>query len=133
MEALKELGLYIASLRHIKYSWGQTDCNTFVTKWIDIRHDTNTSAEIVGKYHDIKTAVKFAKNYTPAPEYLKQQGYDITRDNPKSGDIILQRNMQYYGAYIVLTGRAYTMHNTTGLVEVDCRNIANATVWRYYG
>lgn len=133
MEAIKELGLYIAELRHKDHVWGQTDCNTIVTNWIDKRHGLNTSDEIVGKYSTALEAARFAKNYKQAPDYLRSVGYDITNDNPRSGDVMLQRQEKYYCAYLVLTGRAYTVQATNGLIAVDARNLDRSTVWRYYG
>ena len=131
---LLKLGLYLSKLRHAEYVWGQTDCNLFVADWVDTIYNTNTAGEIRGKYSDAVSAVRFARHYTQAPDWLADQGYtqcDCTDAHQyESGDILLQHPGAYYVAWIVLMGMAYSMTAESGLVAVPAHKLTDYTHWR---
>ena len=131
---LLKLGLYLSTLRHTKYEWGQSDCNLFVADWVDQINNTQTAADIRHKYSDAVSAVRFARRYTPAPVWLSDQGYQQCMCDAHheflSGDVLLQKTGEYYTAWIVLMSYAYSMAYPTGLVAQHAHQLTNYTHWR---
>jgi hypothetical protein len=132
-DQLLKLGLYLADLRHKPYQYGELDCNLFIVDWVDKITNSNWAADIRGKYSDAKSAYRFAKNYTPAPEWLALAGYTQVSGQYRSGDIISHQEPHHWSGWLVLMGIAYTMLPESGVVQVKIDKIdrvENAQHWR---
>jgi hypothetical protein len=129
-DQLLKLGLYLAELRHKPYQYGELDCNLFFIDWVDKVTNSNWAADIRGKYSDARSAYRFAKNYTSAPDLLALSGYTQVSGQHRSGDILLHQEQHHWTGWIVLMGVAYTVLPESGVVQTKIDRIENAQHWR---
>jgi hypothetical protein len=89
------------------FEWGQWDCNLFITDLLDHLDGGNRSAEIRGKYNTLRSALKFQNKYTPAPEFLMINGFDVKKKSQtefKDHDIVLVETKGYWSARLFFNG-----------------------------
>jgi hypothetical protein len=129
-DQLLKLGLYLAELRHKPYQYGEMDCNLFIVDWVDKITNSNWAADIRGKYSDAKGACRFAQSYTPAPEWLALAGYTQVSGQHRSGDVLTQKQGDYFTGWIVLMGLAYSVMPESGVVQTKIDRVEDAQHWR---
>lgn len=97
---------------HRPFCWGEWDCNLFIVDLLDhVDGDLpRRSRAIRGKYHNRLGAARFQYNYTPAPEWLEQQGYNIiTSAEFREHDIILEPKRRFWSANYYFAGRTWAV------------------------
>lgn len=108
---------YLMLAAREKFAWGQWDCNTFVTRWIDYSQGENTSNEIVGKYSTALSAARFYKRYMTYNQYLSKWGY-TQADGYQTGDIVIDPTRLWAAAHIVYGDSLYSMDPKQNLIKV---------------
>lgn len=108
---------YLMQAARAEFAWGQWDCNTFVTRWIDYSQSENTSAEIVGKYSTALSAARFYKKYITYDTYLTRWGYRRA-EGYQSGDIVIDPTSLWAAAHIVCGDSLYSMDPKKNLIKV---------------
>jgi hypothetical protein len=132
METSLKLGQYIAEYKNKDFKWGQADCNTFIADWVDRTANPGIANEVIGHYSTVKEMLRFAKVKKIKKE-LEKAGYELVTGNPKTGDILLQKDKTgFYHSSIVMHGYCYTMNEEHGLVKVDLKKQMTVIdeIWR---
>jgi hypothetical protein len=113
--------------------WGKHDCNLLVVDWIDQLNHSNEASRIRGQYCDMISAVRFQKNFTPATEWLQEQGF-AEADVPQEGDIVLVETAGYWQAHIYHAEQIWSVDMKYGLINGPLSSLAQAkgkhTIWR---
>lgn len=107
--------------RDRKFEWGDWDCNLFIVDLID-HLDAGMpwrSLSIRGKYDTRLGACRFQHYYTPAPEWLEQNGYEIvsrTVDEFQEQDIVLEPKKRFWTASLVFSKKYWSVVEGQGLM-----------------
>lgn len=104
------------------FKWGEWDCNLFVTEWLDHCDGGNRSAEIKGQYDNRKNALRFQNKYTSAPDFLKQNGFNLvekTTEEFKDFDVILVQWNSYWSARIYFAGKCWSVIEDASMMVFD--------------
>lgn len=125
------LGMWLAEKKHQPWVRGKNDCCTLFMEWHDIAHGTETLKQIYGKYHDLKTAITWAKKI-PLDKWFPEHGYKQVEDL-QDGDIVqVQHDRRFSSGYIVFMGFAWGLgDNTSGITRHDLSTNVPHTIWRY--
>lgn len=119
--------------RRIQPAWGQHDCNLLVVDWIDQLNGTCEAQRIRGRYADKISAVRFQKNFTPATDWLVEQGFSLV-DAPREGDIVLVESPGYWQAHIYHAEQLWSVDMQHGLINGPLSSLVTAkgkyTTWR---
>ena len=94
------------------FAWGQWDCNLFITDLLDHLDGGHRSEAIKGKYDSLRSALRFQNKYTPAPEFLKINGFVVKQkstDLLQDHDIVLVETQGYWSTRLVFNGRLWTV------------------------
>lgn len=94
------------------FEWGQWDCNLFITDLLDHLDGGHRSEAIKGKYDSLRSALRFQNKYTPAPEFLKNNGFVVKQkstDLLQDHDIVLVETQGYWSTRLVFNGRLWTV------------------------
>lgn len=110
------LHAFLLIQRQAKPGWGEHDCNLLIVDWIDQLNNSNEAAVIRGQYRDMIGAMRFQKQFTPAIEWLSQQGFKEV-DTEQEGDILLVANEHYWCAHIYHAEQIWSMDIKLGLVN----------------
>lgn len=132
-EDLKKLGLWLATKRPQAWQRGKNDCCTLFMEYHDHMHGTDTLSELYGKYHDLKTAIKFASEFPKVDEWFPQHGYEKV-ESPQDGDIIMVKNNRYFpSSYIVCMGEAWGIMDEAHRMSRHPLDIPTQeySIWRY--
>lgn len=114
--------------------WGVNDCNLMVADWIDQVNGTHEADSIRGHYTDERSAMRFQKSYTPAPEWLMRQGYIKTIDTPREGNIVLVEDRGYWRAHIIHAEQVWSCSPVHGVINAPLSSLKELegkyTTWR---
>jgi hypothetical protein len=129
LEQKRDLALFLAGLKHKKHNWGTFDCNTWWCEWIDRLTGSNVSSEVIGHYHNEKTAMKFARTHN-AIEYVLRMGYTQLDVNsfdsiPVTGDVWIQNHRTHYSILMIFQGLAWSISSEHGLISSDPELFSN--------
>lgn len=108
---------YLMLAARERFAWGQWDCNTFVSRWIDYSQGVDSSSEIVGKYSTALSAARFYKRYMTYDQYLNKWGYRPA-EGYQSGDIVIDPTRLWAAAHIVFGDSLYSMDPKQNLIKV---------------
>jgi hypothetical protein len=103
------------------FSWGDWDCNLFIVDLLD-HIDAGMpwrSQSIRGKYDTRFGAAKFQYYYTPAPDWLEKNGYEIVLKTPEEfqdQDIVLEKKKRYWTASLRFGGYLWSVVEDKGLM-----------------
>jgi hypothetical protein len=101
------------------FKWGEWDCNLFVADLLDFNDGDQhqRSQTIRGKYNNRSSAIRFQKNFTPAPQWMEQQGYClINTDQFQDHDIILEAKKSFWAASLFFSNRTWAVIEEQGLM-----------------
>lgn len=122
---------YIESQIGIPFEYGVNDCPLFVAGAIDVMHNTKFKEKYAGKWHDKKTAWKFARKNGSMAEVLKNLGC-ITIELPfiQTGDIIIMEQKlaheKKWHSIAVFTGsKVAIVTDTKGVELVSINKVPN--------
>ena len=123
---------YLLEVGQVKFSWGNWDCNTLISRWIDKLNGEKSSEEIVGKYSSVMSATKFYKRYIPYNEYLNRWGYSTTNDLWQTGDIVIEPHDTWACAHLVHGDHLYSMHPELNLIKIPLSKLDQCSfeTWR---
>jgi hypothetical protein len=129
------LPAYLIEVSQQKFAWGQWDCNTFISRWIDRLNNENSSAELVGKYSTALSAARYFKNGKPNSNYLNRLDrwcYRRVEGPLRTGDIVIKQTKMFPTGYIVLGNDIYSMDQKMNLIKtpIDSIDINNIEIWR---
>jgi hypothetical protein len=101
----------------LPWSWGKWDCNTFIALYLDHLDGGCRSLAICDQYKDLKTALRFQREFTPAPDWLVLQGMKIINTKDVCDlDIILEPHQGYWHAGLVFGGDIWSVEQDRGTV-----------------
>jgi len=130
------LEMWIMQHSHSEFEWGWNDCNTIVVEYVDWLTGSNIMNEVRGKYYDLKTAHRFAKNYKQLHVGLQDAGF-VEVDTPQDGDVITMVDRGLVCGHIVFNNRAHSMDMLSGYISVPLNiinlNDNNLKIWRHNG
>lgn len=106
---------YIVTHARKPFEWGNWDCNLFVVDFLDHLDGGNRSQQIRNNYNTKLGAVRFQKNYTPAPKWIESQGYKLMVAVPKDFDIVLEQHKHYWTASIAFGGDLWSVTEDVGM------------------
>lgn len=109
---------YLMQAARAEFAWGQWDCNTFISRWIDYSQGENSSDEIVGKYSTALQAARFYKRYITYDTYLKRWGYHLANGDYQTGDVVIDPTNLWAAAHIVYGDSLYSMDPKKNLIKV---------------
>jgi hypothetical protein len=112
------LPAYLLEAEQQMFLWGEWDCNTFISRWVDRVHGVNSSQEIVGKYSTALQAARFYKRFITYREYLTRWDYRLTDQPWQTGDVIIEPNKLWASAHIICGDHLYSMHPKQDLIRV---------------
>jgi hypothetical protein len=114
--------------------WGVNDCNLMVADWIDQLNGTTQADSIRGKYTDERSALRFQKNYTPAPVWLTEQGYAESNAALQEGNIVLVEDRGYWRAHIIHAEQVWSCSPVHGVINAPLSSLEELkgkyTTWR---
>jgi hypothetical protein len=127
-----KLGIWLASKEFQPWKRGKNDCCTLFMEWHDKRFGTNTLDEIYGKYNDLMSAIRFARNFVKVPEWFPKHGY-VQVDKPETGDIVMvEHHKNFCSGYIVCMNQAWGIQeHGKGLSKHALRTMQPHTIWRH--
>lgn len=106
-DQLKRMALWLATKRHQPWVRGKNDCCTLFMEYHDYMTGESTLDELWGKYHDLRTAIRFAKQFPKVKEWFPAHGYQQQRI-ALDGDIVMVKNNRFFpSSYIVCGGFAW--------------------------
>lgn len=108
---------YLMQAARAQFAWGQWDCNTFVSRWIDYSQGVNSSQDIVGKYSTALSAARFYRRYITYDQYLSRWGYSQA-SGYQTGDIVIDPTTLWAAAHIVCGDSLYSMDPKQNLIKV---------------
>ena len=90
---------YVTSVRGQPFTWGELDCTLFPGYCLDVLLQDARSAEHVGQWHDLKSAVKYCKEQGLTLEsWLLENGCQPIADNfQQVGDFLLTQTLELGG------------------------------------
>ena len=95
------------------FVWGDWDCNLFIVDLldhIDAQGMPWRSQAIRGKYDTRLGACRFQYHYTPAPQWLEQQGYALIKsDRLVEHDIVLEPKKRFWTASVFFGQRLWSV------------------------
>lgn len=135
------LGLiqYIESQIGIPFEYGVNDCPLFVAGAIDVLHGTKLREKYTGKWHNQKSAWKYARKNGSMSEVCKKLGYKpIEIAYIQTGDIIIMEQKlaheKKWHSIAVFTGSKVAIMNDTNGVELisvkEVPNICEVLRWQ---
>tara|TARA_R110000744_G_scaffold244960_4_gene361726 strand:- start:463 stop:891 length:429 start_codon:yes stop_codon:yes gene_type:complete len=128
------LHLFLMKYQNEEFVWGWKDCNTFVVEYVDYLKATTIYTEVQGKYFNIKSAIKFVRNYKCLNVGLKEQGFTEV-SQAQDGDIITYPKFGFVCGHIVGYGRVHSMEVDAGYIAVPLSKVdltdTNIKIWRY--
>lgn len=107
-----------------KFAWGDWDCNLFLIDLLDTLYplDQPRALQIRGKYNTRLGAIRFQRNFTPAPEFFRQQGLELLEVDSsdfKEHDIIFENERCFWHMSLFFAKQTWAvMENHTMLVNV---------------
>lgn len=112
-----KLALWLAAKKFQPWVRAKNDCCTLFMEYHDWRFGTNKLADIYGKYHDLRTAIKYASKFPKVDEWFPDNGY-YQVDEPISGDIIMVNNNRWFpSSYIVLWNCAWGIQDNAKMMS----------------
>ena len=114
--------------------WGVNDCNLLIADWIDQQNGTYESLGIRGEYTDERSALRFQKSFTPAPEWLTAQGYQQADSALSEGTIVLVTDRGYWRAHIIHAEQVWSCSPVHGVINAPVSSLeplqGKYTTWR---
>lgn len=114
--------------------WGTNDCNLLVADWIDQLNGTYESLGIRGQYTDERSALRFQKTFTPAPDWLTAQGYQQSDSVPSESNIVLVADRGYWRAHIIHAEQVWSCSPVHGVIHAPVSSLeplqGKYTTWR---
>ena len=102
-----QLGLWIGHKMNQPWVRGKNDCCTLFMEYHDYMTGENSLDELWGKYYDLKSAIRFARQFPKVGEWFPQHGYTRQRI-ALDGDIVMVKNNRFFpSSYIVCGGFAW--------------------------
>lgn len=126
------LGLWLAEKQWQPWERGKNDCCTLFMEWHDKRFGTNTVDELYGKYNDLKSAIRFARNYLKVDEWFPKHGY-IQVPTPQTGDIVMVKNKYFPSSYIICMEQAWSISDESKRMTKHELTIPESeySIWRH--
>lgn len=126
------LAKYIAQMSFPLHKYGEHDCMIFAMGWHDRRFGKNKTAQIYTRYHTLKTALKFYRNFLSATGWLAANGYQSQPlDEPiLDGDYVVETRLGLPVVWVAFNGGLYTVDETRNLMGVTANTITIDSIWR---
>jgi len=104
-----------------KFAWGDWDCNLFLIDLLDHLYpvDEPRSLAVRGKYSSQLGAAKFQRNFTPAPEFFRQQGLElleVSSQDFRELDIIFRPEQRFWHMSLYFAKRTWAVIEGQGLM-----------------
>ena len=134
-EEQQTLGIWLAEKQWQPWERGKNDCATFFLEWHDKRFGTDERSLVYNKYNDLKSAIRFAKEFFPLEKWqgwFKDHGYkQVTQ--PQTGDIVMVQNRYFPSSYIICMNQAWgilddSKRMTKHIIE---KPEAEYSIWRH--
>lgn len=112
-----KLASIISQYAETEFERGQNDCNTFFLDVHDKMYGTCDREEVVGKYDDLKSGIRYLKKKVKLSphQWMMARHYAVLRDRDvKVGDVALIEHRGYATAFIYSDGAWWTMLERTG-------------------
>ena len=120
---------WIAEQRHTEYQYGVWDCWTHAVQWVSHLTGANND-EYLNQYSSHEAGVKYYKP-SIAGDFFTKNGYEITMDQPKDGDIIMEQQGELESAWLYFNETIYTfIPKRRGYVKIKPGYISDYIVWR---
>jgi hypothetical protein len=113
------------------FSWGGLDCNTFVAVINDMLTGKKTLGKIQFQYHDLKSAIRFQKNFMTARQYLWNNGWREVNDGQyQDGDVLIVDDKNFSRAHVAFNKQAWSVHEQYGVCAGEITQLPEFTHWR---
>ena len=104
-----------------KFAWGDWDCNLFLVDLLDVLMpgEQPRSGLIRGKYSSQLGAARFQKGFTPAPEFIRQQGLELMQvksQDFRELDIIFRPESKFWHMSLYFSRRTWAVIENQGLM-----------------
>jgi hypothetical protein len=116
---------FLVQNRTREFSWGDWDCNLFIADLLD-QWDAHTlpwrSQAIRGKYSTRYGAARFQYHYTPAPQWLEQNGFVLVEKHSnefRNFDIVLEPRPRFWTTSLYFAGHNWSVVEGKGLDMVN--------------
>ena len=129
-EKMLRLSGYIIGQQNKPFEWGIRDCNTFVATVNDLLTGNKTLVNIVNKYHDLKSAIRFQKEYLTANQYLYKNGWREVNDLIRDGDVLTVEDRHFTRAHVIFCGMVWSVHEQLGVVNAPLDAMPEYKHWR---
>lgn len=129
-EKMLRMSGYIIGQQGKAFEWGVRDCNTFVAGINDILTGNKTLMNIMNKYHDLKSAIRFQKDYLTANQYLYRNGWREVEDLIRDGDVLTVEDRHFTRAHVVFGGMVWSVHEQAGVVNAPLHDMPEYKHWR---
>ena len=130
---------YVENQIGTPFKFGVNDCPLFTLGAIDIIHNTEHKKDFVGKWHDQKTAWKYAKINGDIYEHLLKWGFKrVDIQFVQTGDIIIMAQdlahaKKWRSVAVCMGSKIAIVSNENGVELVDIRRVPNITGVVRYG
>jgi len=101
------------------FEWGVNDCNTFVLNLLDHMLDTDLAKQVVGQYHDERSAYRFAKKIGFLKDYIKDYVVPVERNHAQTGDIILYTDKAWDAGHICIGNKTIAPDRELGVTHLE--------------
>lgn len=121
---------YIESKQGVAFEFGVNDCPLFVAGAIDTMHKTDLESKYRGKWHDKKSAWKYAKKNGEIQGHLRELGcVEVGFNFVQLGDIIIMQqklaHQKSWKSAAVCIGDKTAVMTTEGLKVVNNAQLPN--------
>lgn len=130
-----ELLEYIESQIGIPFEYGKHDCPLFIAGAIDVMHsdklDTKLREKYTGKWHNQKTAWKYARRHGSMSEVCKKLGYiPVELSYIQTGDIIvmeqkLAHEKKWHSIAVFTGSKVAIMTDINGVELISVKEVPN--------
>ena len=122
---------YIGRHQNKDFEWGKNDCLTFLFGWVDAVFGEKQQSKIRGKYYDIRSAVKFWREFPMSvKQWMTLRGFEQTDgEYAREGDVRIIETA-YPSAFIFHNGAWWQCSEGEGVKPYNLKWAKDFTHWR---